>query len=83
MSRTGPAAARERLTSVAQTLAAEAAGLTRKLPGVRVVVTVYTGADAAVRHVLEPKDPVEWDAVSARLQGIAEEIRAEQREAKR
>lgn len=79
MSRVGPASERERLLSVAQSLAAEAAGLTRKLPGVRVVVTVYTGSDAAVRHVLDPQDPVEWDSVATRLQGIAEEIRAEQR----
>lgn len=79
MSRVGPAAERERLTSVAQSLAAEAAGLTRKLPGVRVVVCVYTGKDAAVRHVIEPADTTEWDGVAKRLLGIGEEIRSEQR----
>lgn len=82
MSRTGPARERERMLSLAQSLAAEAAGMTRKLPGVRVVVAVYTETSAAVRHVLEPEDAADWDAVSARLAGIAEEIRDQQRGAR-
>lgn len=80
MTRSGPAAELERLTSVAQSLAAEAAGITRKLKGVRVVVVVYTGSDAAVRHVLEPSDRAEWDAVASRLHAVSEEIREQQRE---
>ena len=76
-----PSKTMERLGSVADSLASEAAGLTRKLKGVRVVVAVYTGTDACVRHVIEPADTPEWDAVAGRLRGISEEIRQQTREA--
>lgn len=67
-----------RLRTVAQSLMAEARGLTRKMPGANVIILAYDAADTSLAVVHE-QESLDWDYIASKLRAAGEELRAEQR----
>lgn len=69
-----------RLSHIADSVIAEARGMVRKMPGVKVVVLVSCGEDRQLRTTIDSWEPREnWDAVAGLLKATGEEIREKQR----
>jgi hypothetical protein len=69
-----------RLRDIAGSLSSEARAMTKKLPGVQVVVLVFDANDTSLAWVHDGLGTHGgWDQVAARLKGTGEEVRQQLR----